>query len=140
MPRVTNGPATLKRRKALLKQTKGYFGNKSRLFRFAKDAFWRAKKYAYRDRRKKKTEMRQLWIVRVNAACRSHGMAYSRFINGLQNAAIEVDRKNLSEMAIHNEAAFRELVLIAQKHAAQSHTVTQGHAESAPKETIQAQK
>lgn len=110
MPRVTNAVATKKRRKKVLKATRGYFGNKSRLFRYAKEAMWRAGKFAYRDRRKKKTEFRQLWIVRINAACRANGMQYSRFMNGLRKLSIEMDRRSLSELAIHDEIAFRALV------------------------------
>ena len=110
MPRVTNAVATKKRRKKVLKATRGYFGNKSRLFKYAKEAMWRAGKFAYRDRRKKKTEFRQLWIVRINAACRANGMQYSRFMNGLKRLSIEMDRHSLSELAIHDEIAFKALV------------------------------
>ena len=110
MPRVTNAVATKKRRKKVLKATRGYFGNKSRLFKYAKEAMWRAGKFAYRDRRKKKTEFRQLWIVRINAACRASGVQYSRFMNGLKKLSIEMDRRSLSELAIHNEIAFKALV------------------------------
>ena len=110
MPRVRNAAATKKRRKKVLKKAKGYFGNKSRLFRYAKDAVNRAEAYAYRDRRKKKTTFRQLWIVRINAACRSEGLRYSQFIDGLNKADIKLDRKALSELAIHEPNAFKELV------------------------------
>lgn len=110
MTRVTNGVATRQRRKRILKQTRGYFGNKSRLYRYAHDAFWRAGAFAFRDRRKKKSEFRQLWIVRINAACRAAGISYSRFINGLKKLNVELDRKQLSELAIHNEVAFNQLV------------------------------
>ena len=110
MPRVTNAVATKKRRKKVLKATRGYFGNKSRLFKYAKEAMWRAGKFAYRDRRKKKTEFRQLWIVRINAACRANGMQYSKFMNGLKRLSIEMDRRSLSELAIHDEIAFKALV------------------------------
>ena len=116
MPRTRNAPATLKRRKKVLKKAKGYFGNKSRLFRYAKEAVDRAEAFAYRDRRKKKSEFRQLWIVRINAACRANGINYSRFIRGLKAASIEMDRKQLSDLAIHDEAAFK--VLIEQAKAA----------------------
>lgn len=119
MPKTRNAPATLKRRKKILKQAKGYFGNKSRLFRYAKDAVERAGKYAYRDRRKKKSEFRQLWIVRINAICRANGINYSRFMHGLKAAGIELDRKQLSELAIHDEAAFLQLIAKA-KEANQS--------------------
>lgn len=110
MPRATNAPATLKRRKKVLKKAVGYFGNKSRLFRYAKDAVDRAERYAYRDRRKKKSEFRQLWIVRINAICRANGMNYSRFMHGLKVAGVSLDRKQLSELAIHDEVAFLSLI------------------------------
>lgn len=115
MPRARNVPATLKRRKKVLKKAKGYFGNKSRLFRYAKDAVDHAEVYAYRDRRRKKTEFRQLWIVRINSACRPQGINYSRFMSGLKAAGIEMDRKQLSELAIHDEAAFSALVAKAKE-------------------------
>lgn len=110
MPRVTNAVATKKRRKRVLKTTKGYFGNKSRLFRYARDAMWRAGQFAYRDRRKKKSEFRQLWIIRINAACRELGMPYSRLIAGLKAANIQMNRKALSELAIHEPEAFKLVV------------------------------
>ncbi len=110
MPRARNAPATRKRRKKVLKKAKGYFGNKSRLFRYAKDAVERAEKFAYRDRRKKKSEFRKLWIVRINAACRAEGMRYGQFINGLNKAGIQLNRKVLSELAIHEPETFKELV------------------------------
>ncbi len=110
MPRATNAPATKARRKRTLKKAKGYYGNKSRLYRYAKDAVQHAGRYAYRDRKKKKGEFRQLWIVRINAACRPLGISYSRLMNGLLAAGIELDRKQLSEMAIHDEAAFAAIV------------------------------
>lgn len=110
MPRVRNAAATKKRRKKVLKKAKGYFGNKSRLFRYAKDAVEHAELYAYRDRRKKKTTFRQLWIVRINAACRAEGLRYSQFISGLNKADIKLDRKALSELAIHEPDVFKELI------------------------------
>lgn len=110
MPRVQNAVVTRKRRKRMLKKAKGYFGNKSRLFRYAKDAVWRAGKFAYRDRRKKKTEFRQLWIIRINAACRPFGLSYSRFMAGIKAAEIELNRKAISELAIHDEVGFKTLV------------------------------
>ena len=115
MPRSSNGPATLARRKKVLKKAKGYFGNRSRLFRYAKDAVDRAEAYAYRDRRKKKSEFRQLWIVRINAICRNNGINYSRFIRGIKAAGINMDRKQLSELAIHDETAFLQLIEKAKK-------------------------
>ena len=110
MPRATNKPASRNRRRKVLGKAKGYYGNKSRLFRYAKDAVERAEKFAYRDRRKKKSEMRKLWIVRINAACRNAGINYSRFMAGLRTAGIEMNRKSLSELAIHDPAAFETLV------------------------------
>ena len=110
MPKAQNIQASRKRRKRTLRQAKGYFGNASRLYRYAKQATDRAGQYAYRDRRVKKREFRKLWIVRINAACRQHGVAYSRFIAGLSKAGIELDRKALSELAIHDEVAFKALV------------------------------
>ena len=110
MPRARNVPATRKRRKKVLKKAKGYFGNKSRLFRYAKDAVERAEKYAYRDRKKKKSEFRKLWIIRINAACRAEGLRYGQFINGLTKLGIVLNRKVLSELAIHDPDAFKELV------------------------------
>lgn len=110
MPRVQNAVVTKKRRKRMLKKAKGYFGNKSRLFRYAKDAVWRAGKFAYRDRRKKKTEFRQLWIIRINAACRPFGLSYSRFMEGIKAAEIELNRKAISELAIHDEVGFQTLI------------------------------
>lgn len=110
MPKSSNTAATRKRHQRVKNQAKGYFGNASRLYRYAKQAVAKAGVYAYRDRRNRKREFRKLWIVRINAACRANGMAYSRFINGLLKAGIEMDRKALSELAIHDEAAFKALV------------------------------
>ncbi len=114
MARSTNGPASRKRRKKVLKYAKGYFGSKSKLFRYAKEAVQHAWQYAYRARRKKKADFRGLWIVRVNAACRNAGITYSRFVEGLKAANIELDRKVLSDIAIRDEAAFNALVKQAQ--------------------------
>lgn len=110
MPRATNAPASRKRRKRVIKQAKGYWGNRSRLFRYAHEAVNHGLQYAYRDRRNKKRTWRSLWIVRINAMCRANGMNYSRFMNGLKRAGIELDRKQLSEMAIHDETAFLALI------------------------------
>ena len=114
MPRVTNAPASRKRRKKVLKYAKGYFGNKSKLFRYAKEAVQHAWQYAYIDRKKKKANMRGLWIVRLNAACREAGMSYSRFIEGLKAANIQLDRRQLSEIAIADATAFSGLIKQAQ--------------------------
>ena len=114
MPRATNSPAWRKRRKKVLKYAKGYFGNKSKLFRYAKEAVQHAWQYAYIDRKKKKGNMRALWIVRLNAACREAGISYSRFIEGLKAANIQLDRRQLSELAIADAVAFQGLVAAAQ--------------------------
>ncbi|MBL9189843.1 MAG: 50S ribosomal protein L20 [Opitutaceae bacterium] len=115
MARATNAPASRRRRKRMLKYAKGYFGNKSKLFRYAKEAVHHAWLYAYAHRRKKKGDRRSLWIVRLNAACRNAGISYSRFIEGLAAAKIELDRKVLSDLAIRDEVAFNGLVLQAQE-------------------------
>jgi large subunit ribosomal protein L20 len=114
MPRATNAPASRKRHKKVLKYAKGYFGNKSKLFRYAKDAVQHAWQYAYAARRKKKGDRRSLWIIRLNAACRNAGISYSRFIEGLKAANIGLDRKVLSDIAIRDEVAFNALVQKAQ--------------------------
>ena len=114
MPRVTNSPASRKRRKKVLKYAKGYFGNKSKLFRYAKEAVQHAWQYAYIDRKKKRANMRALWIVRLNAACREGGITYSRFIEGLKAAGILLDRRQLSEIAIADATAFTGLIKQAQ--------------------------
>ncbi len=114
MARATNSPASRKRHKKVLKYARGYFGNKSKLFRYAKEAVQHAWQYAYIDRKKKKADRRGLWIVRLNAACRAAGMTYSRFIEGLHAAKITLDRKVLSDLAIRDEIAFNGLVQQAQ--------------------------
>ena len=114
MARATNSPASRKRHKKVLKYARGYFGNKSKLFRYAKEAVQHAWQYAYIDRKKKKADRRGLWIVRLNAACRAAGMTYSRFIEGIHAANITLDRKVLSDLAIRDEIAFNGLVQQAQ--------------------------
>lgn len=114
MPRATNSPASRKRRKKVLKYAKGYFGSKSKLYRYAKEAVQHAWQYAYDHRKKKKGDFRSLWIVRLNAACRNAGISYSRFIEGLKAANIGLDRKVLSDLAIRDEVAFNALVKKAQ--------------------------
>jgi large subunit ribosomal protein L20 len=110
MPRATNSPASRKRRKKVLKYAKGYYARKSKLFRYAKDAVQHAWQYAYAARRKKKGDFRGLWIVRINAACRNAGISYSRFMEGLKAANIELDRKVLADIAVRDEAAFAGLI------------------------------
>ena len=113
MPRVKNGTIHRARRKKVLKQAKGYFGSKHRLYKTAKEQVMHSLAYAYRDRRQKKRDFRKLWITRINAACRMNDMSYSKFINGLSKAGVEVNRKMLSEIAIANPAAFTELTNVA---------------------------
>jgi len=114
MPRVTNSPASRKRRKKVLNYAKGYFGSKSKLFRYAKEAVQHAWQYAYAARKKKKADWRALWIIRLNIACRDNGMSYSRFMEGLKAANIGLDRRMLSDIAIRDEVAFKSLVAQAQ--------------------------
>ena len=110
MARVKRGVTTHKRRKRLLKQSKGYFGAKGNLYRDAKQQVIKSGQYAYRDRKNRKREFRKLWIARINAAARQHDISYSRLMNGLKLAGIEMNRKMLSEIAINDEKAFEELV------------------------------
>jgi len=110
MPRATNNVASRKRRKKVLKAARGAYGGRHRLFQNAKETNMRGMAYAYRDRKQKKRNFRQLWIQRINAACRENGMSYSRLINGLNLAEIEIDRKMLSEIAIQDPQAFTALV------------------------------
>lgn len=106
MPRVKRGVTARARHKKVLDQAKGYYGARSRVFRVANQAVIKAAQYAYRDRRQKKRTFRALWIVRINAAARECGLSYSALMNGLRKCAIEIDRKVLSDIAIHDKAAF----------------------------------
>ena len=103
------------RHKKVLKEAKGYFGSKHRLYKSANEQVMHSLKYAYRDRRQKKRDFRKLWITRINAACRENGISYSKFINGLSIAEVNINRKMLSEIAIDNPASFTELVETAKK-------------------------
>lgn len=113
MARVKNGAVTKARHKKVLKQAKGYFGSKHRLYKTAKEQLMHSGQYAYRDRKQKKREFRKLWITRINAACRQNDISYSRFIEGLTKAGVEINRKMLSEIAISNPEYFTELVKVA---------------------------
>ncbi len=113
MARVKNGAVTKARRKKILKEAKGYFGSKHRLFKTAKEQVMHSRVYAYRDRKQNKRNFRKLWIVRINAACRENDISYSRFINGLSKAGVTVNRKMLAEIAIDSPKAFADLVAIA---------------------------
>lgn len=110
MPRSTSAPARNKRKKKLFKVAKGYFGGRKNLYRTAKDAVEKGWEHAYRDRKKKKRNFRRLWIARINAAAREHDMSYSRFMNGLKEAGVELDRKALADLAIRNPEAFGAIV------------------------------
>ena len=110
MPRVKRGVTARARHKKVMKAAKGYYGARSRVYRVAVQAVTKAGQYAYRDRRQKKRQFRQLWIARINAAARQNGLSYSRLINGLKKASIEIDRKSLSDIAVHDKLAFTALV------------------------------
>jgi len=114
MPRAVDGTRRKDRRRKITSQTKGYWGRRKNVFRTAKDALTKAGEYAYRDRKTKKREFRRLWIARINAACRAEGITYSRFIEGLNKADVRINRKALSNLAIEDRDAFRELVTTAQ--------------------------
>ncbi|RKX76988.1 MAG: 50S ribosomal protein L20 [Spirochaetes bacterium] len=115
MPRAVDGTRRKDRRKKVLDKAKGYWGRRSKLTRVAKDAVRKAGQYAYRDRKVKKREFRQLWIARISAATRAEGLSYSRFINGLDKSNVEINRKVLSNMAIEDPASFKALVETAKK-------------------------
>ncbi|MFT5929067.1 MAG: large subunit ribosomal protein L20 [Candidatus Azotimanducaceae bacterium] len=109
MPRVKRGVTAHRRHKKVLKQAKGYYGARSRIYRVAKQAVTKAGQYAYRDRKVRKRMFRALWIQRINAASRLHGLSYSRMINGLKLAEIEIDRRVLADLAVHEKEAFAAL-------------------------------
>ena len=110
MARVKRGVVARRRHKKVLKKAKGYYGARSRVFRVAKQAVIKAGQYAYRDRRQRKRQFRALWIARINAGARLNGLSYSRFIAGLKKASIEIDRKVLADLAVHEASAFTAIV------------------------------
>ena len=110
MPRVTRGVVARKRHKKILKKAKGYYGARSRIFRVAKQAVTKAGQYAYRDRRQRKRQFRALWITRINAQSRENGLSYSDLINGLKKAEIDLDRRVLADLAVHDKSAFAAVV------------------------------
>ena len=114
MARVKRGVVARRRHRKILNRAKGYYGARRKVYRVAKQAVIKAGQYAYRDRRQRKRDFRSLWITRINAAAREHGLSYSRFINGLKRAEIEVDRKVLADLAVHDKAAFKALAEKAQ--------------------------
>ena len=131
MVRVKNSVATRARRKKVLKKAEGYFGSKHRLYKTAHEQVMHSERYAYRDRKQRKRDFRKLWITRINAECRVNGISYSRFIDGLNKAGIEINRKMLSELAIHDKEAFANLVKLAKGEKVEPKKV------AAPKETEQ---
>jgi large subunit ribosomal protein L20 len=116
MPRVKHAVATNRRKKKVLKQTRGFWGGRSRLYRTAQEALNRAQAYAYRDRRSRKRDFRRLWIARLNAAARLNGLSYSQFIFGLDRAGVEVNRKLLADMAVRDPKAFSAVAEQARAH------------------------
>ncbi len=115
MPRSTNNPASRRRRKKVLKRAKGFFSGRRKLYRTAKETVMRAMAFATRDRKQRKRHFRQLWNIRINAACRQNGTTYSRFINALKKAKITLDRKSLAELAANDPPAFKKLVELTSK-------------------------
>ena len=115
MPRANSSVPRHRRHRKLIKQAKGYYGARSRTFKAAKDAVWKAGTYAYRDRRQRKRQFRRLWITRINAAARLNGMSYSAFIAGMNSQGLELSRKVLADLAVHNPETFAELVKSIQK-------------------------
>jgi large subunit ribosomal protein L20 len=118
MPRATNAVARRKRRKKTLDQAKGYYGRKHSSYRFANEQVMRSGNYAFRDRRNRKRDFRRLWITRINAAARQHEMSYSEFMHGLSKAGVEVNRKMLADIAVHDPEAFRRFAEVAREAAA----------------------
>ena len=116
MPRVTSSVARNRRKKKILKEARGQFGARSKLYRTAKNAVERGWAYSYRDRRRRKRDFRRLWIARINAGARQHDLSYSRFISGLRKAGVELNRKVLADLAIREPEAFAELARIAREH------------------------
>jgi len=116
MARVTTSVARKKRKKKVLQQARGQFGARSKLYRTAKNAVERGWAYSYRDRRRRKRDFRRLWIARINAATREHDLSYSKFISGLRNAGVDLNRKVLADLAVREPQAFAELARIAKEH------------------------
>ncbi len=117
MPRTKRGPIARNRRKKVLKLARGYYGAKSKLFRVANQQVIKSLTFAYRDRKQKKREFRKLWIARINAAARNGGLSYSKFINGLKKADVQINRKVLAELAVNDKDAFSKLVEVAKENS-----------------------
>ncbi len=116
MSRATNNPASRARRKKILERARGYYGGRSKLNRTAQETVDRALAYAYRDRRTRKRDFRRLWITRINAAARLHGLNYSQLIRGLKAAHVEIDRKILADLAVRDEQSFAKIAELAKSH------------------------
>ena len=115
MPRATNTPASKKRRKKWLRRAKGFFQGRRKLYRTARETVQRALRFATEHRRQRKRHFRRLWTVRINSACRANGISYSRFISGLKKVKVELDRKQLADLAVRDGEAFKKLVVLAKK-------------------------
>ena len=139
MTRVKGGTVSKNRRRKVLKEAKGYFGSKHRLYKTAQEQVFHSGNYAFRDRRQNKRNFRKLWITRINAACRENEISYSRFIDGLSKAGIEINRKMLSEVAIDNPKYFTELVKIA-KDALNGKMPVQAEVKTEAKTEVKAEK
>ena len=120
MPRATNNPASRRRRKKVLKQAKGFFQGRRKLYRQAKETVIRGLAFAFRDGKARKREFRNLWTIRINAACREQGISYSRFISGLNKQKVDLDRKVLADLCVSDEKAFKRLVELAKSASAKS--------------------
>lgn len=116
MPRVTHSPATKRRHKKILKLAKGYWGRRRTNYHIARETVDRALSFAYRDRRQRKREFRRLWITRINAAARAHGLSYSQLVSGLHKAQAGLDRKALADLAVNDAGAFAKLAALAKEH------------------------
>lgn len=137
MVRVKNSVATRARRKKVLKKAEGYFGSKHRLYKTAHEQVMHSERYAYRDRKQTKRNFRKLWITRINAECRNNDISYSRFIDGLNKAGVEINRKMLSELAIQDKEAFANLVKIAKGEKVEAKKATPK--KEAPKKEVKAE-
>ena len=136
MARVKGGIVSKNRRRKVLKRAKGYFGSKHRLYKTAQEQLFHSGAYAFRDRRAKKRDFRKLWITRINAACRENEISYSKFMGGLKNAGIEINRKMLSELAIDDSKAFASLVKTAKETLKSGKKVVKEEKKEAPKKVV----
>lgn len=136
MARVKGGIVSKNRRRKVLKRAKGYFGSKHRLYKTAQEQLFHSGAYAFRDRRAKKRDFRKLWITRINAACRENEISYSKFMGGLKNAGIEINRKMLSELAIDDSKAFASLVKTAKEALKSGKKVVKEEKKEAPKKVV----